>query len=137
MVVGDVCLTLFHPFGDGSGENVQQQAFGLLLFGLELVEEVFGVNGVSDAQGQVLQIDRFVQKIVRASRNAHHPLLAFGERGDHQDRDGRRLRVFLQPPADFEAVHVGHHHVQQDDVGSAFCYFLQSVCSPFSASTIS
>ena len=109
------------------GRSVEQEAFGLLLFGLELVEEAFGVDGMVDAQGKFLQIYRFIQEIAGAGGNAHHPLLALGERGDHQDRDKGRAGVFFQPPADFEAVHAGHHHVQQDDVGRPLFDFLQGL----------
>ena len=27
-----------------------------------------------------------------------------------------RRRAGFQPPADFEAVHVGHHHVEEDEI---------------------
>src|ERR1041385_2593459 len=32
----------------------------------------------------------------------------------------RRRRIGLDALADFEAVHAGHHHVEQDDVGLLF-----------------
>ena len=38
------------------------------------------------------------------------------ERGDHDHRDVMRRRIGLEPAADLEAVHVRHHHVEQDDV---------------------
>src|SRR5262249_36563304 len=39
------------------------------------------------------------------------------ERGDHQDHDPAGRRVGLQLFADFEAAELGHHDVQQDQVG--------------------
>ena len=41
------------------------------------------------------------------------------ERGDHDHRDVGGARIGLQPPADLEAVHARHHHVEQDDVALA------------------
>ena len=127
VLVGDVDFALSHPLRDGAGENIEEQVFGPRLFGLELVEEVFGVDGVVDAQGEFLQIDRFAQEIAGPGRDAHHALHPLGERGDNQDRDVGRAGVFLKPPADFEAVHAGHHHVQQDDVGRPLFDFLQGL----------
>ncbi len=35
--------------------------------------------------------------------------------------------IFLQPAADFETVHAGHHHIEQDDVGRPLRDLLQGL----------
>ncbi|MHC2196102.1 hypothetical protein ACVJF1_008735 [Bradyrhizobium diazoefficiens] len=60
--------------------------------------------------------DGFGQEIVGAR---FQPAVAVGravERRHHHDGDVVRRRIGLQTAADLEAVHVGHHHVEQDDV---------------------
>ena len=60
--------------------------------------------------------DRLGQEIVGAGFEPAHPVGRLVERGDHDHRNMVGRRVGLQPPADFEAVHVGHHHVEQDEI---------------------
>jgi hypothetical protein len=38
------------------------------------------------------------------------------ERRHHDDRDVLDARLGLEPAANFEPVHTGHHHIEQDDV---------------------
>ncbi|MET4846215.1 hypothetical protein ABIF62_006710 [Bradyrhizobium japonicum] len=60
--------------------------------------------------------DRLGEEIVGAG---FQPAIAVGgavERGDHHDGNVVRRRIGLETAADFKAVHVGHHHVEQDDV---------------------
>src|ERR1017187_303218 len=71
VVFGDVDLALLHALGDGAGERVEEEMVGPRLFGLELVEELFGVRGVADAQGEFLQIDGLAQEVAGTGRNAH------------------------------------------------------------------
>ena len=42
------------------------------------------------------------------------------ERGHQKDRDVRRVRIGLEAPAHLEAGHVGHQHIEDDQVGSFF-----------------
>jgi hypothetical protein len=93
--------------------------------------EMLGINGVAHSQDHVLKIDRFVQKIVRASINAHQPVPACGEGGYHQNREMRRFCIFSQTPAHFEAVHLRHHQVEQNDVRRTPGNFLQRLHSVF------
>ena len=60
--------------------------------------------------------DRLGQKIVGARFEAAHAVGRLVERGHHDDRNVVRRRIGLEPPAHFEAVHVGHHDVEQDEV---------------------
>ncbi len=50
----------------------------------------------------------------RGSRACGRPLRRARE---HQDRHGAGARVGAQPLADLEAVHLRHHHVEQDQIG--------------------
>jgi hypothetical protein len=43
-------------------------------------------------------------------------ILGFGARGQKDHRDGSGLRIGLEPPADLVPIHVGHRHVEQDEV---------------------
>ena len=40
------------------------------------------------------------------------------ERGDHDHRDMLGARLGFQPTADLEAVHAGHHHIEQHHIGA-------------------
>jgi hypothetical protein len=40
------------------------------------------------------------------------------ERGDHDHRNVLGALFGLEPPADLEAVHAGHHHIEQHDIGA-------------------
>ncbi len=58
----------------------------------------------------------------KSSAPASRPLSAVAglvEGGHHDDRKMRGQRRVLEPPADLEAVHAGHHDVEQDDVAQA------------------
>ena len=55
------------------------------------------------------------------------------ERGDHHDGNVVRGRIGLEAAADFEAVHVGHHHVEQDDVAFGAAGQIASASVPFEA----
>jgi len=50
-------------------------------------------------------------------RNSSVPVADLVERGDHHDGDGAGGGVGLDLPADLEAAHAGHHHVEQDEIG--------------------
>jgi hypothetical protein len=59
------------------------------------------------------------QEIVGAGVEPLEAVARLVERGHHHDRQMRRERRVLEPPADLEAVHVRHHHVEEDDIGKA------------------
>jgi hypothetical protein len=61
--------------------------------------------------------DRLGEKVVGARLEPLHPVGRLVERGDNDHRDVLRARLGLEPPANLETVHAGHHHVEQDDVG--------------------
>ena len=60
--------------------------------------------------------DRLGQKIVGAGFEPAHAVGRLVERGHHDHRNVMRGRIGLEPPAHFEAVHVRHHDVEQDEV---------------------
>ena len=59
---------------------------------------------------------RLGQEIVGAGVEPAHAVGGAVERGDHHDGNEMGRRIGLQPAADLETVHVGHHDVEQDDV---------------------
>ena len=52
--------------------------------------------------------------------------------GDEDDRDGAGVFRRLQPAAYLDAVHVRHHHVEQDEVGLGLCDEIQRLHSTVS-----
>ena len=73
-----------------------------------------------DARNQRRLIDRLGQVFVGASLKAEDDILGVGFCGHQNDRHERQVGVRLQPAADFEAVELRHHHVEQDQVGQLF-----------------
>jgi hypothetical protein len=57
-----------------------------------------------------------VNVIDRAELKPFCLILGFGAGGQKDDRNGSRLRIGLEPPADLVAIHVGHRHVEQNEV---------------------
>ena len=67
--------------------------------------------------GHELQVvDRLGQEVVGAGLEPANAVGNLVERGDHDDRDVRGCRIALETPANLEAVHVRHHHVEQHDI---------------------
>lgn len=129
--VDDIDFALFHAFSDGLGQNGEEELFGPLLLGLKLIEEEFGLGGIADTEDHVLQVDGLAQEVIGPGGNSNDPLLPIGEGGHHQHGDGGGLRVVLHAAADFEAVHLRHHEIEQDDIGRTggdFLEGLQAVC---------
>ena len=60
--------------------------------------------------------DRLGEEIVGAGLEPAHPVGRLVERRHHHHRNVMRRRIGLEPAADLEAVHLGHHHVEQHDV---------------------
>ena len=80
------------------------------------VVEHLETREVLDAGHERDVVDGLGQEVVGA---AFEPLDLVGrliERGDHDDGNVMGLDIGLDAAADFEAVHAGHHHVEQDDI---------------------
>ncbi len=82
-----------------------------------LVGEHFQPRDVLHPRDQRDVVDRLGEEIVGAGFQPLHPVGGLVERGDHDHRNMLGARLGLQPPADLETVHAGHHHVEQDHVG--------------------
>ncbi len=80
-------------------------------------------------QEQLAPVDRLVEEVVRARLQPAVAVLLFSEGGHHQDRKERLGRRRLDRPAGGEAVLVGHHHVEQDQVDGGALYDLQRLRS--------
>jgi hypothetical protein len=61
-------------------------------------------------------VEQLVNVIDRAKLKPFCLILGFGAGGQKDHRNGSRLRIGLEPPADLVAIHVGHRHVEQDQV---------------------
>ena len=71
----------------------------------------------ADARQHLLDHDRLGDVVDAAGFQPAHDVLGLGEPGHEDDRHVGKARVALEPPAGLEAVHAGHHGVEQDDVG--------------------
>ena len=67
---------------------------------------------------QLLEIEGLGQVVVGAGVEAAHLVLGAAQGGEHQDRDARGPLVAPQPLAEGEAIHLGQHQIQQDQVGA-------------------
>ena len=67
------------------------------------------------ARDELLEAERLDEVVVAAEREAAHLVLGRVLRGEEQYGDPSALGA--QPPADLEAVEVGEHHVEDDEVG--------------------
>ena len=70
-----------------------------------------------DARAHGRRIHRLGDEVDRAHFETARFLRRVVVRGDEDDRNVARVVLALEPAADFVAVHVGHHHVQQHQVG--------------------
>ena len=93
----------------------------------ELVGQHLQPHQAPHPRHQLQVVDRLGQEIVGAGFKPADAVRHVIERGNHHDRDMRGRRIALQPPADLETVHVGHHHVEQHDVDLAVLAGLQRV----------
>ena len=67
------------------------------------------------ARDELLEAERLHEVVVAAEREAAHLVLGAVAGGEEQHR--RAAAVGAQPPAHLEAVEVGEHHVEHDQVG--------------------
>jgi hypothetical protein len=61
-----------------------------------------------------------VVQLIRPGFQARHHVLAVRPRGHQNDRHECKAGVVLEPAADLDAVELGHHHVEQDQVRAVF-----------------
>ncbi len=85
----------------------------------QFVRQVLQPHQALDACHELQVVDGLGQEIVRTGLEPANAVRHLIERRDHDDRHVLRRRVALQPPADLEAVHVRHHHVEKHDVDLA------------------
>jgi hypothetical protein len=103
-------------FGDGFGRQELELAAGLLAQA-PFVHHHLQADERTHAGKQRQFVDRLGEEIVGAGLEAAHAVLGLGQGRHHDDGNVHGPRIRLQALADLEAVHAGHHDVQQDDVG--------------------
>ena len=78
---------------------------------------LFDAGRGAHAGRQDLLAEGFGNVVVGARIETPHDVVV-GRLGGHENhRNTAQLRVRLQTPADLDAIHSGHHHVEQDHVG--------------------
>jgi len=70
-------------------------------------------------------LERLGDVVDRSELEPLHLLDGVGQRGHEDDRDIPSLRTLLEPLAGGEPVHVGHEHVEQDQIGLDILELLQ------------
>ena len=83
-----------------------------------LVGQELEPRQVLDSGDEGKIVDRFGEEVVGTGLEPLHPVPRLIERRHHDDRNMLRARLGLEPAANLEPVHAGHHHVEQDDVSS-------------------
>jgi hypothetical protein len=99
----------------GAGDHADAAARGLAL--AQFVQDQLEARQAAHAGEQHDVVDRLGQEVRSARLQALDAVGAAIQRRDQHHGDVAGDGVFLEFLADGEAVHAGHHHVQQDHVG--------------------
>jgi len=70
---------------------------------------------------------RLADKIIGTAIDSALDVAELVQGGNHDDGDVAGVGVVLEPPADLESAHLGHHHVEQDQVGLAFGHHIEGL----------
>ena len=114
------------------GDSPLQRSVPILDFGgkcLDRVVQAFDPEHRAYAGGQCGVVDRFGQVLVAAGLEPRDHVLRVRHRGHHNDRRERERGIGTQAPTHLEAVELGHHDVEQDQIRS----MLPGGCQPFLA----
>ena len=101
----------------------------VLALGEQLLLQPVQLQMMLDARQQLLALDRFGDVVDRAEAEALDLVGGIVHRGHEDDRDVGGARIALEPAADFEAVHLRHAHVEQDEVRRCQAHFLECLRS--------
>ena len=85
----------------------------------EAVVQPFGLDEGAHPGGKLHPVRGLGDEVVGARLDCPDPGVGVVQGGDHDHGDHARRRVGLQPSACFEAVHSGHHGVEEDQVDVA------------------
>jgi hypothetical protein len=88
------------------------------------------------ARQHLARADGLGHVVHAAGLEGGHHVLGLGQAGHEDDRDVRGGRVGLQPARHLEAVHAGHHGVEQHDVGVGLRGALQRASPSVATSTV-
>ena len=103
--------------GQGGQVVVVGDAFQLDLLVAERLAQGLALEQVADPQARALDLDRFGDVVRCPQGQAGRLGLQSRHGADEYDRNVAQRRIGTQAPADFVAVHVRHHDVEQDQVG--------------------
>jgi hypothetical protein len=81
---------------------------------------MFDAQHRREARLQLGEVDRFGDVVVGAGVQPFDLVFGRVERGLHDDRNERQRRIGLHTLRHFDAVHLGHHDVEQHEVGRRF-----------------
>ena len=91
-----------------------------LLCPFEPVE--FRVDGLLQAQGclnageELTAIDRFSEEVISTGLNRTHAIIHLSEGRHDYHGNQTAVGIVLHPLACFDAIHDGHHYIEQDQV---------------------
>ena len=89
----------------------------LALAFLELLLETLDAQHRREPRLQFGEVDGLRDVVVGAGLESLDLVLRRVERRLHDDRNERQARIALDPASDLDAIHHGHHDVEQDQIG--------------------
>ncbi len=96
----------------GRFEQAAMADLGIVQGDLGLAQRQVGAH----PRHQLLDLERLADAVDAAGGEGRHAAVDIGQRGHEDDRDVAAVVARLQAAAGFEAVEVGHHDVEQDQV---------------------
>ena len=97
---------------DAAGQR-HKHGFGALQF----VRVTLQGKQRPNARQELNTIDRLGEKIVRAGLNPRNPILDGRKPCNEHHRSQAALGTALHQPADLQPVQLGHHHVEENQIG--------------------
>ncbi len=93
------------------------------------VDDAFQLQHVLDAFEQFRFVDRFREKVIRTGGHGPFDISQLIQSGDHQNHDPFIGGIGFDFFADFEPAQLGHHHIQEDQVGLEGDDFFKRIAS--------
>ena len=127
-LVGHPLLERAVPLGEFLG--LRGKALGLIVHG---VVQLLDAQDRAHARHERGLVDRLGQVFIAADVQAGNDILGVAARRDQDDRDERQALVGLELAAHLEPVELGHHDVEEDQVGQQCRGRCDSASSPSAA----
>ena len=121
--VGDHDLAVVQSGDDLPGQDVAQQCLVFLALELDPLQvaalalaPALALQAGADPGAQQDRVERLGQVVLGARLDAADHAVGLLQARDHDHRDGVQALVRLEPLEHLEAVEIGHHQIEQDQV---------------------